>query len=161
MSLPGTKSDVRRQYLPLPHTSVTIDDAFWAPRQRVNRERTIPHIYTMCQRTGRVDALRGSWDPEVVRRGPIGGNIPILFWDSDIAKWIEAASYSLATHPDPKLDALLDEVIALVAQAHQPAGYLNSWFTTVEPEKRLTNLRDWHELYDAGHLIEAGVAHVH
>jgi DUF1680 family protein len=147
------------RFSPLPHTQVTIDDGFWAPRQQVNRERTIPHIFEQCTRTGRISALRGVYDPEVVRGGTGGSNIAVLFWDSDIAKWIEAASYSLAVHPDPQLDSQLDEVIAVVAQAQQPDGYLNSWFTTVEPEKRWTNLRDWHEMYDAGHLIEAGVAH--
>lgn len=141
------------------HTQVVIDDAFWAPRQRVNREQTIPHIYEQCRRTGRIDALRGVWDPEVVQRGVGGSNIPVLFWDSDIAKWLEAASYSLASHLDPQLDAQVDDVIAAVAQGQQPDGYLNSWFGFVEPDKRWTNLRDWHELYDAGHLIEAGVAH--
>jgi DUF1680 family protein len=76
-----------------------------------------------------------------------------------VAKWIEAAAYSLATHPDPALEALLDEVIALIASSQQPDGYINVHFTVVEPEKRWTNLRDWHELYCAGHLIEAAVAH--
>src|ERR671932_283056 len=113
----AARDAVTGRFSPLPHTQVTIDDAFWAPRQRVNRERTIPHIYVQCQRTGRIDALRGIWDPELVQRGVGGSNIPVLFWDSDIAKWIEAASYSLATHPDAQLDALLDQVIELVARA--------------------------------------------
>ena len=68
-------------------------------------------------------------------------------------------AYSLAAHPDPALEALLDEVIALVVSAQQPDGYLNVHFTVVEPDKRWTNLRDCHELYCAGHLIEAAVAH--
>ncbi len=84
---------------------------------------------------------------------------PHIFWDSDVAKWLEAASYSLATHPDPVLETQVDEVINLIAGAQQPDGYLNTYFTVVEPEKRWTNLRDWHELYCAGHLIEAAVAH--
>jgi DUF1680 family protein len=147
------------RHRPLPHAQVTLSDAFWAPRQRLNRERTIPHIYEQCRITGRIDALRGIWDETIPKTGTPGFSIPVLFWDSDLAKWIEAASYSLATHPDAELDALVDEVIAVVAAAQQPDGYLNSWFTTREPEKRLINLRDWHELYDAGHLIEAAVAH--
>ncbi len=141
----------RRTFIPVPLTAVTIDDVFWSPRIRVNRERSIPHQYAQCQQTGRLDALRLQWKP--------GQPIPHLFWDSDVAKWLEAASYSLATHPDPALDRLVDEVVALIASAQQPDGYLNSHFTAVEPEKRWTNLRDWHELYCAGHLIEAGVAH--
>jgi DUF1680 family protein len=161
-SAPPADSPVRQRYAPLGLTNVTIDDAFWAPRQRVNRERTIPHIYRQCQQTGRIDAFRPDWAPgpgiEPVRR-PAGGVSHVMFWDSDIAKWLEAASYSLATHPDPALDALLDEVIALIAQAQHPEGYLNTWFTTVDPQNRWKNLRDWHELYCAGHLIEAAVAH--
>jgi DUF1680 family protein len=82
-----------------------------------------------------------------------------MFWDSDVAKWLEAASYSLATHPDPQLETLLDEVIAIIAQAQHADGYLNTWFTTVDPQNRWKNLRDWHELYCAGHLIEAAAAH--
>lgn len=149
---------VERPFFPLLHTQVAIDDAFWAPWQQVNRERTIPHIYEQCRRSGRLDALHGAWPQELVDRGT-RGDIAHLFWDSDVAKWIEAASYSLATHPDPQLDALVDEVIAHLALGQQPDGYLNSWFAAVEPQKRWTNLRDWHELYNAGHLIEAGVAH--
>jgi len=142
----------RRTYIPVSFTAVSIEDEFWAPRIRVNRERTIPAEYRQCEETGRINALKLDWKPG---QQPV----PHIFWDSDIAKWIEAASYSLATHPDPALDAQLDEVIALLASAQQPDGYLNTHFTVVEPEKRWTNLRDWHELYCAGHLIEAAVAH--
>ena len=84
---------------------------------------------------------------------------PPIYWDSDVAKWIEAASYSLATHPDVELAAKVDEVIALVAASQQDDGYLNVHFTAVDPDGRWTNLRDLHELYCAGHLIEAAVAH--
>lgn len=142
----------------LRHTAVDIDDTFWSPWQRVNRERTLYHIYEQCRQTGRIAALGGDWPQEFIERGT-KGDIAHLFWDSDIAKWLEAASYSLATHLDPDLDALVDQVIAQVEQAQKPDGYLNSWFTAVEPHKRWSNLRDWHELYNAGHLIEAGVAH--
>ncbi len=140
------------KYTPLALTAVSVEDEFWAPRLRTNRERTIPLEYQQCRDTGRIDAFRLQWQPG---QEPV----PHVFWDSDVAKWIEAASYSLATHPDPELDALLDEVIALVASAQQADGYLNTHFTVVEPDKRWTNLRDRHELYCAGHLIEAAVAH--
>ena len=146
-----TNESVRRQYTPVPLAAVTIDDAFWSPRLAANRTQTIPIEYEQCRITGRIDALRLTWQP--------GEPVPHIFWDSDVAKWVEAASYSLATHPDPALDAQLDEVVALLAGAQQPDGYLNSHYTQVEPENRWTNLRDNHELYCAGHLIEAGVAH--
>jgi DUF1680 family protein len=137
---------------PVSFADVTIDDQFWAPRLRLNRERTIPFQYRQLRETGRLDALRLDWRPG---QEPV----PHIFWDSDVAKWIEAASYSLATHPDPALDALVDDTIALLASAQQPDGYLNTYFTVVKPGQRWTDLRDAHELYCAGHLIEAGVAH--
>ncbi|GCE45925.1 hypothetical protein EI42_02655 [Thermosporothrix hazakensis] len=136
----------------VPFTDVTINDAFWSGRLQANIEQTIPYQYEQCKTTGRVDALKLEWKPG-------DEPVPHIFWDSDIAKWIEAASYTLATKPDAQLEALLDEVIALLASAQQPDGYLNTHFTVVEPGKRWTNLRDAHELYCAGHLIEAAVAH--
>ncbi|MDQ0973199.1 DUF1680 family protein [Neobacillus niacini] len=137
---------------PVSFTNVGIDDAFWSPRIKVNREQTIPHQYQQCKETGRIDAFKLNWKPGM-------DNEPHIFWDSDVAKWLEAASYSLATHPDPELERLVDQVITLIASAQQPDGYLNIYFTVVKPGERWTDLRDAHELYCAGHLIEAGVAH--
>jgi DUF1680 family protein len=137
---------------PVPFTQVTLNDSFWQPRQLVNREVSLPHVYAWLERTGRVDAFKLQWragDP----------NPPHIFWDSDVAKWLEAAAYSYADFPDSQLETLMYKVIALIASAQQPDGYLNTHFTVVEPGKRFTNLRDRHELYCAGHLIEAGVAH--
>ena len=146
-------NDVQSQaFQPVPFSKVVIDDTFWSPRLRINREKTIPHIYHMCKETGRIDAYRLQWKAGMEKA-------PHQFWDSDVAKWIEAASYSLAVFPDPALDALLDTVIALIASAQQQDGYLNPHYTVVEPDKRWTNLRHGHELYCAGHMIEAGVAH--
>ena len=137
---------------PVPFTQVTIADEFWAPRLETNRSATLPIEYEQCRATGRLEAFKLNWQPG---QEPV----PHIFWDSDVAKWIEAASYSLTTHPDARLAALLDEVAALVASAQQPDGYLNTHYTVVEPGRRWTNLRDRHELYCAGHLIEAAVAH--
>jgi hypothetical protein len=82
-----------------------------------------------------------------------------VFWDSDVAKWLEGACYSLATDPDPSLRRTVDEVVGLFARAQQPDGYLNSFYTNCAPDDRWSNLRDRHELYCAGHLMEAAVAH--
>src|SRR5690348_17354942 len=136
------KQSSYRAFEPVPFSHVTIEDAFWGPRLQVNREKTIPHIYHMCQETGRLDAYRLDWKPG-------DEHTPHQFWDSDVAKWIEAASYSLTSMPDPALDALLDEVIALIASAQQADGYLNPHYTVVEPDRRWTNLRHGHELYCA------------
>jgi DUF1680 family protein len=142
----------RRSSLSLPHTAISIEDRFWAPRLRTLREHTLPVIYEHFKQNGHLAAFRGEWN---LGRNPI----PYVFWESEVTKWLEAASYSLATHPNPALGAQVDEVIALIAAIQQPDGYINVWFTVVEPEKRWTNLRDLHELYCAGHLIEAAVAH--
>lgn len=144
--------DISAAYRPVPFTQVTLADDFWAPRLETNRSATLPIEYEQCRDTGRLEAFKLNWKPG---QEPV----PHIFWDSDVAKWIEAASYSLSTHPDVKLAALLDEVAALVASAQQPDGYLNTHYTVVEPDRRWTNLRDRHELYCAGHLIEASVAH--
>jgi hypothetical protein len=106
----------------------------------------------MLGETGRLDALDLNWRLGMPNR-------PHHFWDSDNAKWIEAASLSLATHPDPALNADLDAIIAQYARLQHPSGYVNSYFQGIDPSKRWTNLRDAHELYCAGHLIEAAVAH--
>ena len=80
---------------PVPLKAVTINDNFWRERIRVNREATIPIEYEQCRTTGRIEALTLAHVPD-----------QHIFWDSDVAKWIEAAAYSLATHPDPAVDAL-------------------------------------------------------
>ena len=146
--------DVRTRgcFAPVPFTCVALDDGFWAPRQQVNRTVTIPVAYRHSLETGRIEAFRLGWRPGMP-------NAPHVFWDSDVAKWLEAASYTLATHPDPRLREQVDELVQLICGSQQADGYLNSHFTVVEPEKRWTNLRDLHELYCAGHLMEAAVAH--
>jgi hypothetical protein len=83
----------------------------------------------------------------------------MVFQDSDLAKWLEAVSYSLMTAPDAQLEKNADEVIELIGEAQQEDGYLNTYFTIKEPEKRWTNLCEGHELYCAGHMMEAAVAY--
>ncbi len=145
-------SDLRNSPSPVAHTAVTFEDTFWAPRLHNLREHSLPLMYEQFSKNGHFAAFQGTWTGE---KNPI----PYGFWETEVTKWLEAASYSLATHPNPALEKQVDEVIALIASIQQPDGYLNVWFTQVEPEKRWTNLRDWHELYCAGHLIEAAVAH--
>ncbi len=142
----------KRSFIPLSFKDVIINDGFWLPRIRTNRTQTIPLQYEILKQTGRIEALKLNWQPGMKP-------IPHIFWDSDVAKWIEAASYSLAQYPDPALDSQIDAVIALIGASQQPDGYFNSYFLTVGKGKRWTNLRDAHELYCAGHLIEAAVAH--
>jgi DUF1680 family protein len=82
-----------------------------------------------------------------------------MFWDSDLGKTIETAAYSLLRKPNAELEAKIDQIIAMYAKLQQPDGYLSSWYQRIEPGKRWTNLRDCHELYCAGHLIEGAVAY--
>ena len=110
----------RYQLTPVPFTAVQFSDPFWAPRIETNRATTIPHIYRKLEETGRISAF----DLDFER--PVPSPIVLIFGDSDPAKWIEAASYSLATHPDPELAGLVDRVADKVIAAQQPDGYLNT-----------------------------------
>jgi DUF1680 family protein len=83
----------------------------------------------------------------------------MVFQDSDVAKWLEAAAYTLLKYPDKELEKRCDEVIDLIGQAQHEDGYLNTYFTVKEPDKRWTNLQEAHELYCAGHMMEAAVAY--
>ena len=137
---------------PVPFTHVTLSGGLLAERQATNRQATIPAIHRQLGATGRLELLKMQWQPG-------DPYTPHFFWDSDVAKWLEGACYSLATHPDPALEAQVEAAVALLVAAQQPDGYLNTYFTRFTPEARWTNLRDQHELYCAGHLMEAAVAH--
>ncbi len=144
---------VQRRLVPVPFTQVKVRDQFWAPRLKTNREVSIPHNFQWCEKTGRFS----NFDKAA---GKLEGKFEgIYFNDSDVYKVLEGASYSLADHPDAKLQEMVDRVIASIAAAQQPDGYLNTYYTLVEPDKRWTNCRVRHELYCAGHLFEAAVAH--
>lgn len=134
-------------------SQVTLSDDFWQPRRIVNRDKTIPAQYEQCATTGRIDNFRRA-------SGKMQGDFQgIFFNDSDVYKWAEAASFSLATDPDAELENLLDSVIQEIADAQQPNGYLNSYFMFEREKDRYSNLKDMHELYCAGHLVQAAVAH--
>lgn len=137
----------------VPFTDVRVSDGFWAPRQEINRTATIPANFENLEAAGNLENLRLA-----ARKASSGFKGPV-FMDSDVYKALEAASYCLAARPDPALEKRLDEIVVVLAAAQQPDGYLNSYFTVKEPAKRWTNLRDWHELYCAGHMFEAAVAH--
>ena len=83
----------------------------------------------------------------------------MVFQDSDLAKWLEAVAYQLAADPDPELEKTADEAIDLIGKAQMADGYLNTYFTIREPENRFTNLCECHEMYCAGHMMEAAVAY--
>ena len=144
----------------VPMTAVTIDDGFWAPKLEVNRTVTIPHILKENDDTGRVANFEKAAGK---KSGPYEGR---RFNDTDIYKIIEAASYSLAIVPDPRLNTRLDELIQLIAASQEKDGYLFP-ARTIDPQHPAPGVgpERWiyengsHELYNAGHLYEAAVAH--
>lgn len=113
----------------------------------------------ILKETGRYDAFRLKWHPIYNKEPwPIPDH---LFWDSDIGKWIEGACYFLETQskPDPVIDGAIKELVEMIRQAQEPDGYLNIHYQVVAPGHRFSNLRDMHELYNLGHLIEGALAH--
>lgn len=143
---------VQRLLSPVKLTDVVIEDPFWSLRLAHVRQETLLAQYQHLEKTGRLAAFGLQWKPGEP-------NKPHIFWDSDVAKWVEAASYALCTHVDTGMLDALNGVAELIASAAGPDGYLNTHFTVVEPDKRWTDLRDAHELYCAGHIFEAAVAH--
>lgn len=132
---------------------VEITGGFWKNRQRINEETTIFTIYERFCDTGRFDAFACNW----CEGGP---NKPHCFWDSDVAKWIEAVAYLCERKRNPKLEQIVDGLVELIDQNQGNDGYFNSYFMSVEPARRFCD-RTMHELYCAGHLIEAAVAYAH
>lgn len=139
---------------------IRFERGFLAERAKLVRDVVIPFQWEAlndripgAERSGTVNNFK-------IAAGEAEGKFyGFWFQDSDLAKWLEAASYRLATHPDAALDAELDKVIATIAKAQQPDGYLDTYVQLLEPTKRWANLFEYHELYIAGHFIEAGVAH--
>ncbi|MFH0945231.1 MAG: beta-L-arabinofuranosidase domain-containing protein, partial [Planctomycetota bacterium] len=145
-------------FRPVPFTRVSIDSEFWSPRLDTNREVTVWYDFEKCEETGRIANFARAAGLEE------GGFQGIPFNDSDVYKVIEGAAYSLALHPDPRLDQYLDDLIAKIAGAQEEDGYLYTARTLgvaddfTGPE-RWSNLRTNHELYNVGHMYEAAVAH--
>ncbi|MDR2630308.1 MAG: glycoside hydrolase family 127 protein [Spirochaetaceae bacterium] len=137
-----------------------IDDRYWNRYTTLITKISIPYQWeilndrlpgvppSFCLENFRIAAGESSGK----RRG-------MIFQDSDAAKWLEAVAYSLAIQPDPALEKTADEVIDLMGRAQGPDGYLNTYFTLVDKEGRWSNLTEGHELYCAGHLIEAATAY--
>ena len=132
---------------------VDIHHGFWHDRQELNRHTTIYNVYKRFKETGRFDAFRCDWKEGMPNR-------PHYFWDSDIAKWIESVAYIIEKNPDPVLEQIVDEVVDRIEKNQDQNGYFNIYFTVCEPDQRFTRRTD-HELYCAGHLIEAAVAYAH
>ena len=125
--------------------NIKLQRGFWEDYEKLVRKVTIPAIYR--QFADRFRALQCSKE------------IPAhIYWDSDVAKWIEAAAYLTQTHKEPELERIVDEAVSQILRNQLPNGYFNSCYITQMPEKIFT-IRDNHELYCAGHLMEAAIAY--
>ena len=146
-----TQDAVRLTEIPL--KQIAIEDKFWSPRLAVNRTKTLDHVYKELEATGCIQ----NFDIAAKKAtGKFGGP----WWaDSDVYKWIEGASYVLGNHPDPELERMVDDLIARIAAAQEPDGYLNTHVQIEEPDLRFRNLAFFHEDFSSGHLFEAAVAH--
>lgn len=137
--------------------TVEINDAFWNARIQATREGTLPAIHNQLKETGRWDAFKLTWKPGEP-------NQPHYFWDSDVAKFVEGLCYAMG-HMDPSSTLYTtytrwtEEAIEMIGKAQADDGYINIYFTVVEPGKRWTNVMQKHEMYCAGHLLEAAIAH--
>ena len=132
--------------------------------QKLVRETVIPYQYeVLCDRAGteKSHVIANFKNAAAALRGEdIGdGFYGMVFQDSDAAKWLEAAAYSLAGKPDSELEARADELISLIASAQDEDGYLNTCFTIKDRDRRWQNLLEGHEMYCSGHLFEAGAAY--
>lgn len=127
---------------------VKILDGFFGRLQELNECVSVYNVYKRFKETGRFAALKCVRDD---------AHKPHIFWDSDVAKWLESAAYILAKKQDKKLKELADEAIADICANQRADGYFNSYFQVYEPEN-IFKKRTEHELYCAGHLIEAAVA---
>jgi DUF1680 family protein len=148
-----TTKSPRARLKPVPVSAVTLRDQFWAPRLRTNYQVMLPAQFRYLEETGRLDNFR------VAAGRKDGRFVGIYFNDSDVYKWLEAASWALAARQDPELEQMVDTAVTEIEAAQGPDGYLDTYFTGEHRAERWTNLRDLHELYCAGHLIQAAVAH--
>ncbi|ARM90270.1 six-hairpin glycosidase-like protein [Rhizobium sp. CIAT894] len=154
-----TKSSNDRQFRPVAVPDVELG-GFWGKWQDAVCNSTAETLLDRCVEAGMLKAIDVSQpSPGVVIPIQPWGGTTQMFWDSDLGKSIETIAYSLYRRPNPKLEARADEIIDMYEKLQDKDGYLNAWFQRVEPSRRWTNLRDHHELYCAGHLMEAAVAY--
>jgi len=151
-----------RQYSPVNFSVVRIEGDFWRERLETVLTRTIPSQHRQLVANGILESLTIP-KPAPPLRIPRNSHdfTTQIFWDSDVGKWIEAASYALSHRRDAVIEGQIDEITDWLADAQLPDGYLNCWYIGREIDNRWTNLRDNHELYCAGHLLEGAIAYFH
>ena len=130
---------------------VRLREGFWKQQSDKNREITMRAVWDRFADTGRIGAFRCDWKEGMEHK-------PDVYWDSDVAKWMEAAAYLLGKEEIPWIRERLEWLIDRIEENQEPCGYFNTHFMTVEPGRRFTD-QDAHELYCAGHLMEAASAY--
>ncbi len=144
----------------VPLKNIHITDSFWNKYVHLVKDVIIPYQWDILN--DRLEGVETSHCIEnfKIAAGESQGEFQgAVFQDTDVAKWLEAVGFALSYERDEKLEALADETIDLIGRAQQPDGYLNTYFTIKEPDRRWSNLMEGHELYTAGHMIEAAVAY--
>lgn len=130
---------------------IELTEGFWKDKQELFRNITVDAVYNRFEETGRFEALKFNWKEGMP-------NQPHIFWESDVTKWIEGAAYFLQKKRDASLEEKVDELVRRMEETQEENGYLNAYFTVVEPDARFQRRTD-HELYCAGHLIEGAIAY--
>ncbi len=165
-----TKTKKDRQFRPVPVPSVVLGGLFGA-RQDAVCDTTAETLLDRCVAAGMLKAIDVDQPAPgiVIPYHSMSPTVPAtehkamvstqMFWDSDIGKSIESVAFSLYRKPNPALEARVDAIVDLYGKLQRQDGYLNSWYQRVVPGREWTNLRDTHELYCAGHLIEGAVAY--
>ena len=144
----------------IPLRQIKIKDCFWGRYTELVKEVLIPYQWDILN-----DRLKDAETSHCIQNFKIaakeaqGDFEGAVFQDTDVAKWLEAVAYTLETAPDKELEKLADETIKLIGKAQCEDGYLNTYFTIKAPHLRWTNLKEGHELYTAGHMMEAAVAY--
>lgn len=133
------------------HSNVRLTGGFWKAKEDLNRDVTINSVYEQFYETGRITAFKCDWKEGEPKK-------PHVFWDSDVAKWIEGASYILERDSRPDLEEKIEWLIDQIEKNQWEDGYFNIYFTVQKDSHRFTE-RNHHELYCAGHLMEAAVAY--
>ena len=144
----------------IPANNISIQDAFWDRYAALVKKIIIPYQWDILN--DKLESIETSHcikNFRIAAKRETGEFYGTVSQDSELAKWIEAVAFSLATCPDKELENTVDEVIELIGAAQGEDGYINTYFTIKEPDLRFTNLVEGHELYCAGHFMEAAVAY--
>jgi len=129
---------------------IKINHGFWKERKELNKNTSLYAVLKTFEESGRIRALTGD---------NTENEKPHIFYESDLAKLVEGAFFSIQQEKDNKLEKICDSIIDKIIANQEKDGYLNYYFTRHEPENKFTNLRDRHELYCAGHLLESAIEH--